>query len=427
MPTLSRADAPPPATGTRVIVVWSGGLAMRDVAPGTSLTLGRATDCDVQVTDPSLSRKHFTVHLGPPLTVEDLGSANGTRVAGRRIEPHQRTPVEPGLSIEAGDTLVVVQSASAPAAPSRASSTEELERTIALVAKSELSVILVGETGVGKEVMAERIHRASRRSSGKLLALNCAALTETLLESELFGHERGAFTGAVATKPGLLESARGGTVFLDELGEMPMATQARLLRAIEAREVIRVGGVEPRALDVRYLAATNRDLQERIDSGAFRRDLYYRLNGMTLRIPPLRERVAEIAPLARELVQRACAAAGRPVCAIAPAAMARLESHPWPGNVRELRNTVERALVLADGGAIEARHVLLEGAPVAAAAPAPASLRDGVTEFERQRIADALEKTGGNQTRAAELLGISRRTLVSRLSEFGMTRSAKKR
>src|SRR5260221_1769012 len=217
----------------------------------------------------------------------------------------------------------------------------EVHRLEQQVAASTLSVLVRGETGVGKELVAERIHMSSPRGGRPLLKLNCAALTESLLESELFGHERGAFTGAVVTKPGLLELADGGTVFLDEVGDLPLTLQAKLLRVLEDRIVMRVGGIKPRTIDVRFISVTNRDLEAEIARGAFREDLYFRLSGATIAVPPLRERLAEIEPLAREFVARASLALGRHAPPLAPDALAALCVHPWPRNIRELRNLIE--------------------------------------------------------------------------------------
>ena len=423
--------------GARLTILWEGGTAVREIAEGTSFVIGRAIECDLHVLHPSLSRKHVAVHVGAALTVEDLGSSNGTRVAGRPIPPHVRVGVEHGAVIEAGAVVIVMQRHGGASSPetSGASKTPALdaERLTQLVANSELSTLLVGETGVGKELMAERIHRGSRRASGPFMRLNCAALTETLLESELFGHERGSFTGAVASKVGLFEAAAGGTVFLDEVGEMPLSTQAKLLRVLENREVLRVGGLEPRPIDVRFVAATNRELPRLVEEGAFRRDLYFRLNGITLTIPPLRERPEAIMPLAREFVARATPK-GMSAPRFTPAAEAALRAHTWPGNIRELKNTVERAVVLSQGETIGREHLLVEAPYRPMAPPAPASpsvpaapdrgdaLRTEVADFERAKIVAALEQAGGHQGRAADILGISRRTLVSRLSAYGLTK-----
>jgi DNA-binding NtrC family response regulator len=424
LPTRSHANVTSSSSGARIVVLSRGGLvAARDVRPGKTLVLGRARECDLHVIDPALSRRHLAFHGGPPLAVEDLGSQNGTRAWGRKIPANVKTPLATGAIVEAGDTVVIVQASGLEAAGRTPTSRAELDRLLALVAKSELSVVLIGETGVGKEVYAERVHQSSRRAKGPLLRLNCAAFQENLLESELFGHERGAFTGALTSKPGLLERARGGTVFFDELGEMPLGTQAKLLRAIETHEVMRVGGLTPIPLDVRYVAATNRDLEERIAQGAFRRDLYFRLDGITLRIPPLRERRDEIAELARTFVAEASSAAGVTPRPLSADVVAILEAHDWPGNVRELRNTIARAVVLSEGGPIAPAHLLLDAAP--ASVPVAATLPATVDEFERARIEEALRLHGGNQTRTAEALGISRRTLVNRLSAYGLTKPRK--
>ncbi|HEX8952592.1 MAG TPA: sigma 54-interacting transcriptional regulator, partial [Polyangia bacterium] len=233
-----------------------------------------------------------------------------------------------------------------------------VRRLASQVAASDLCVLILGETGVGKEVMAETLHRMSPRASRKFLRLHCAAFTETLLESELFGHERGAFTGAQTSKPGLFETANGGTVLLDEIGELPMATQVKLLRVIEEKKVLRVGGVEPRPIDVRFVAATNRDLEAEMAAGRFRSDLYFRLNGVTLWIPPLRERREEIESLTRQFVTDACRRLNRadePELTVD--AVQRLRAYAWPGNARELRNTIERAVLLCGRGPIRSEHL----------------------------------------------------------------------
>jgi two-component system, NtrC family, response regulator AtoC len=305
-------------------------------------------------------------------------------------------------------------------------------------AVGNLSILILGETGTGKEVLAETIHRKSRRRDSPFLCLNCAALSENLLESELFGYEKGAFTGAQQTKPGLLESAPGGTIFLDEAGEMSLSTQARLLRVLETREVLRVGGVKPRPIDVRILSATNRDLAEDVAQGKFRRDLYFRLNGLTLFIPPLRERRREIPVLARRFVAGSAHELGRrPEPKVTEAAMQMLESYAWPGNIRELKNVMDRAVLLSASGDIEPEHLGLERV----LRPSPAPPASGAREvddpptltweqkklLERRRILEALDACNGNQSRAAEKLGISRRTLLNRLDEFAIDRPRKGR
>ncbi len=431
----------------RILVFWEGGFAARALRKGQSLTIGRAQECELHVIHPSVSRRHVTVHAGPPFMVEDLGGANGTRILGRRLAGNVAEVVAEGTVIEAGSAMIVVQLAGGAASKTHApveplgggelTAMQRLLRLCDLVAASELSILLTGETGVGKEVFAERLHKGSPRAAGPLLRLNTAALPEALLESELFGHERGAFTGAVKSKPGLLEMASGGTVFLDEVGELPLATQAKLLRVLEAREVLRIGGLSPRPIDVRFVAATNRDLPALVAREAFRGDLYFRLNGITLHIPPLRERQGEIVPLAQALAAQVSRGSGAAPVRFTALAFRALETHDWPGNVRELRNTVERAYVLSGGGVIDREHLLLEPAgngsraasvpppppaPPPPSRPAGAALRDDVDLYERRRVEEALEQAGGNQTRAAEALGMSRRALVTRLTSYGMTR-----
>ena len=301
---------------------------------------------------------------------------------------------------------------------------QALLRLVEQVADSRIGVLLLGETGVGKEVFARAIHQASSRASGPFVEINCAALTETLLESELFGHEKGAFTSATTTKQGLIETAVGGTMLLDEIGEMPTSTQVKLLRVIEDLQLRRVGGLKPRPIDVRFIAATNVDLEAQIKLGKFRSDLFYRLNGVTFEIPPLRDRIEEIEPLALTFIRRACVA-GRPVPELAPDAVAQLKRYPWPGNVRELKHVIERAVLVCGAGPIRPEHVAVDRRPseLSVATPLAASTRSATTfpkgsEDEQRWILEALHAANGNQTVAARNLKISRRTLVSRLAEY---------
>jgi two-component system, NtrC family, response regulator AtoC len=294
-------------------------------------------------------------------------------------------------------------------------------------AQTDLSVLLLGETGVGKDVLAHEIHKASPRVQGPFVPLNCAALPENLLETELFGNEKGAFTGAVRAREGLFECARGGTVFLDEIGELPRSIQAKLLRVLEDRKLLRVGGRTLRDVDVRFIAATNRDLESSQEDG-FRQDLFFRIGGVVLRIPPLRERQEEIEPLAERFIANACRQLRRSnVPRLSQESRSLLASYHWPGNVRELRNLMEQVVAMSDTPAILPEHL-----PSALRAPSrrPTSassddLREQVRAYERDRIAAALERCAGNQTKAAELLGISRRTLLNRLDEFGLPRPRK--
>ena len=308
-------------------------------------------------------------------------------------------------------------------------------------ASSGINVMILGETGVGKEVLARLIHQLSPRADKPFLALNCAGLSQTLIESELFGHERGAFTGAVGAKIGLLESANGGTVFLDEIGEMPLTMQAKLLRVIEAREVLPVGALRSRAINVRFVSATNRDLEAALVRGEFRSDLLFRLNVISLVVPPLRERVDEIPALIDTFMAQMCRESGRASPPrVGDEAMRCLLGYSWPGNIRELKNVMERAFVLCDGPEIGTHHLPLEkmrrsadettavGAtslPVLRIVGELPPLDDPKKEAERQRMLDALATCNGNQTRAAELLGMPRRTFVYKLESYGIPRPQK--
>jgi len=295
------------------------------------------------------------------------------------------------------------------------------------VAVTNASIVVLGETGVGKEMLSSTVHKLSGRM-GLFLPINCAALTESLFESELFGHEQGAFTGATRPKVGLLEAAHKGTVLLDEIGELPLALQAKLLRVIETRQVTRVGAVHAITIDVRFVAATHRDLASEVVAGRFRADLYYRLDGVSLEIPPLRERRGQIAALAAEFI--AAAQADRePKSSPTAEFLELLEAHDWPGNVRELKATVERAVMLADGHDLNASHLILSKRVVPrrwSAFPQEQSSSSSSTPVEldpeRAKIVDALTACAGNQTRAAAKLGISRRTLANKLIKYSIPR-----
>ncbi len=434
--------------GPRVAVFWEGGGVSKALPATGALSFGRALDCDVPIDHKSVSRRHAVLHLGgAQMFVEDLGSANGTRVRGRSLGAGERVRVEAGDVVELGATMLVVQRgpmvarAAAPAAPLAgapandvvvaAPAMRELHRLVGLVAASGVSVLVRGETGVGKDVVAGAIHRASPRRGGPLVCLNCAALPEALLESELFGHEKGAFTGADQPRAGIFEAATGGTIFLDEVGETSLGTQAKLLRVVESRTVTRLGSVRPIPVDVRLVAATNRDLESLIAEGRFRQDLYFRLNGVTLTVPPLRERTEEIVPLAEHFIAQAAREAGTSAPTLATEAREALVRYGWPGNVRELKNAIGQAMIFREGakviGLAHLPAAIQRGLAAAAATSAPpdAGLRGEVDAFERARIVAALEQCSGNQTRAAALLGISRRTLLSRLDAYGLPRPRK--
>jgi len=298
-----------------------------------------------------------------------------------------------------------------------APATVNLRRLIAQVAPSETTVLIRGESGVGKEVTARSVHRASARHGGPFIAVNCAAISETLLESELFGYRKGAFTGADSDREGVFEAACGGSIFLDEIGEAGAAVQAKLLRVLEEKKINRVGDPRERAVDVRILAATNRPLEDAIVAGDFREDLYYRLLVFPLDVPPLRERTQDIFLLATHFLS----ALGRHEATLDPAIIQRLECHRWPGNVRELRNLLERAHILAGSHPIGPEHILLDVAgPSRDRGVGPVRDSLDLDNNARELIRLALARSGGNKSEAAKLLGITRRTLYSRLKLLGL-------
>jgi DNA-binding NtrC family response regulator len=350
--------------------------------------------------------------------------------AGRDIEPAQ---AEAAIKAGASDVLPLpadqdtvadvlgAGTARAPEAPvMRDPAMLAVLRRAEQIAPSDASILITGESGTGKEVVARLIHAASRRAQGPFVAINCAAIPEALLESELFGHEKGAFSGAVARRLGKFEAACGGTLLLDEISEMHIRLQAKLLRAIQEREIDRVGGAAPVRINVRILATSNRDMPAEAAAGRFREDLYFRLNVVSLRLPPLRERPGDIPALAAHFARHYAQLNGIPARAVSHAALLCLGSHYWRGNVRELENTVHRAVLLAAGTEIEAADIELAGAAPVAAAPA------GDVDFigrpmavvERDHILHTLSHTLGNRTHAAVMLGISIRALRNKLKDY---------
>ncbi len=533
----------------RLVVISEEGSASHALPEKGELTLGRGDDCQIRLDDLAASRRHATLHLGETVVLEDLGSANGTTVRGRKLSARESVVLGAGDGIELGQTLAVLQPDELWAAPRpwtlhtharfveliarakppfavirlhvqaapgtvqevrvqslskdddvasfgkgqfevlardrdaeqaqslmeqlsaklvaagarvraglgasgrdgatpeellaacsqqrsqvasgfvvRDDSMAALYRVVDKVAPSNINVLLLGETGSGKEVLANEIHRRSKRAQGEFKTINCGAFTETLVESELFGHVKGAFTGALKDKAGLLEAAKGGTVFLDELGELPPSIQPKLLRALEERKVTPVGATTPVAFDVRFIFATNRDLEAEVARGAFRQDLYYRVNGITLVIPPLRERVSEIEPLAQTFARAFAEKEKRPPPTFTPEAISALKAWPWPGNIRELKNKVESAALMAGEAPITPAQLGLgrASAPAPASSEPSGSLKEEREAAERRKVTEVLERNGGNQTKTAKELGISRRTLVSRLHDWGLTRPRKK-
>ena len=298
---------------------------------------------------------------------------------------------------------------------------QEVFDTIRQVAPTRATVLIQGESGTGKELVARALHQCSARAQGPFIPVHCAALAPTLLESELFGHEKGAFTGAQERRRGRFEMADGGTLFLDEIGEIDPLVQVKILRAIEERKFERVGGAETIGVDVRLVAATNRDLKKMVEAGTFREDLFYRLHVVNLTLPPLREREGDIVLLAQHYLKALAAENGKALKGLTPEAMDALTAYAWPGNVRELRNVIERMVVLGAGPVLTARD-LPPAVRAAAAAPAPATTRAGrvLRDAERQLILEALRRHKDNRTQAAQDLGISRRTLHRKLNEFGL-------
>jgi len=456
----------PSARRRSLLVMIGDRVEARPLPLAGDVSVGRGHGCDVQIDHPSMSRTHLVLRLGPrSLEVLDGGGVNGTWLRGVRLPEGAAVEIAPDEVLVAGDVALAIQEvraapggrvasprpSGAVAGAGRAPivldrAMRQVHEIAARVARGTISVLLLGETGVGKEVLAEVIHQRSPRAGAPLIRINCAALTDSLVESELFGHERGAFTGAARERTGLLEAADGGTVLLDEVGELPAATQAKLLRVVEERAVVRVGGTTPKPIDVRFVSATNRDLEAEIAAGRFRRDLYFRLAGVVLNIPPLRDRPNEVVALAEAFAAEAAARLDEPPPLLGTEAVAALRAHAWPGNLRELRNVLERAVLLADGGRIDrldlgpgaaaattaaaaATATTAAAATTAATAAAPttaataaAPLAGELTALERQRILNALAQCNGNQTRAAALLGMPRRTFVNRLETYGIPR-----
>ncbi len=471
---VARVTTEAPHEALQIAVFAGDAVAVYPLTAGAALTVGRADDNDVCLDDPAMSRRHAIIHAGPPPTIEDLGGANATHLARAADRGHggetvalrrlsrESAALAVGDRINFGAAVAVVRREPPPQGPASSAGDDdvvirdpEMRRVYeqaARAAQGLLSVLVLGETGVGKDVLARAIHRASPRAARPFLAINCAALSESLLESELFGHEKGAFTGALQSRPGLFESADGGTVFLDEIGDLPVTIQVKLLRVLEQREVLRVGARTPRPVNVRFVSATNKDLEAASTSGSFRQDLYFRLNGISLTVPPLRERPADIPWLVKRFLVTASRQMDRATHpTLSPKALGLLQAYTWPGNVRELRNVIDRAVVLAPSDVILPEHLppkLVDAAssppsPGARATPTPSSaarvpsrpapvsdaverLRREVDEEEKQRILDALAQCDNNQTRAAELLGISRRTLINRLIEFDLPRPRKR-
>jgi two-component system, NtrC family, response regulator HydG len=437
--------------GAKLIVRDAHG-ATTEVPLTEETSVGRDPASGVVLVDPEVSRRHAVIRRGSDgrYLVTDVGSANGTHLNGRRL-------VVPAL-LRPGDVLALggceltfVQESSGDLAARGGSDDEDtsvrttfeegvligdspaMREVFDLVRKasaSDLPVLVEGETGTGKELVAKGVHESSRRTAKPFLAINCAAMTEALLESELFGHCKGAFTGAAQDRLGLFEAAAGGTVFLDEIGEMPPTMQAKLLRTLQEHEVTRVGESRPRKVDFRLLSATNRDLEQEAKRGSFRSDLYYRIAAFPIRLPPLRDRPEDIGPIAEALLNAACRRSGRRVARFDPEAMGALRAFAWPGNVRELKNEIDRAVALAEDAATIGLALLSEklrakpATTPSSARPAEDGddprLRGRTADFERQEILATLERHAGKKAPAARELGLTYQGLVKKMRRLGM-------
>jgi transcriptional regulator with PAS, ATPase and Fis domain len=445
--SLRNVEPAPPSAEQRVylIVGLQGAHRVLELDKDGAVTFGRSLgDATVAIDDPLISRMHARIRRqGGEVYVEDLGSRNGTRVGGVLLESASRR-VTGGEVIRFGSAEITVATSTsrasqaprsavtddvdAPNAPDRSPrivvADAKMQRVFHIARRlglTQTTVLLLGETGVGKEVVAEEIHRSSDRARRRFVRLNCATLPEHLVESELFGHERGAFTGADRRRVGYFEAAQGGTLLLDEIGELSPRMQAKLLLVLENRVVTRLGGTHEIPVDVRLICATHRDLEREIPLGGFREDLWYRISAFTLPVPPLRERPAEIEMLANIFAREFGTRAGGPAPEIDDAAMAALTRHAWPGNVRELRNAIEYAVVLAEDGTIRTEHLpptLMAPAQAPGGSVAAGPLKTEIAGTEKRNIEAALAAEDGNQTKAARRLGISRRALIYKMAKY---------
>ena len=401
------------------------------IAPGTAgerhvvvedepVVIGKDDEvCDLRLDDPHVSREHCRIQVTDQgVRVEDLGSRNGTIINGT---PIKLTVLTQPATLLLGKTTIRLETAEpirAPISlPGVIGDSPPMQKVFAILqrlAPSDLAVSLHGETGSGKDVLARAMHAASKRSRGPFVVFDCGAVAPNLIESALFGHVKGAFTGAVADRAGAFESANSGTLFLDEIAELPLDLQPRLLRVLEERQVRRVGGVDGRPVDVRVVSATNRDLAKEVEAGRFRQDLFFRLSGAVVQVPPLRERREDL----DKLVARALEDSGKHL-GITESTMAALRSYDWPGNVRELNNVIGSASAFADGPQLEPRHLMffktrtrqptLDRLPLAGKT---------LEKLERAAIKQTLEQVGGNKTKAARALGIASSTLYEKIKKY---------
>ncbi len=402
-----------------------------------ALRSGQGADlvmCDVSLDIGELITCLKSERIMVPVVACGIGADANAAVRAIRAGAKEYVPLPPDAELIAAVLQAVVEEDQTFIAHDPAM--QPILQLASRVAGSDASILITGESGTGKEVMARFIYHKSRRAAANFVSVNCAAIPDNLLESELFGHEKGAFTGAVARRIGKFEEANGGTLLLDEISEMDQRLQAKLLRAIQEREIDRVGGTQPIKVDIRLIATSNRNLEEEVQARRFREDLYFRLNVVNLHLPPLRERPADIAPLAEYFARKYAAANGLPERKLTPEALEGLRAHVWRGNVRELENSMHRAVLLAQGSSIDADAIMLSGgvaeraataAPALSAAASPVGAASGsarslvgrtVADVERDLILDTLSHCLGNRTHAANILGISIRTLRNKLKQY---------
>ena len=397
--------------------------------------VGTSPRCNLVLTDPTVSRLHCEVDVGERgMLLRDLDSTNGVYVGGVQV---REAWLQPGYSFTLGattielrpsDERVQIRLSEKDSFGSALGKSVRMRETFYLLERMsgrDVTVLLTGETGTGKEVIARSIHDESERKGGAFVTVDCGSLPENLVESELFGHAKGSFTGATGDRAGAFEEAHKGTVFLDEVGELPLAQQAKLLRVLEAREIKRVGENAPRAVDVRVIAATNRSLAEEVESGTFRKDLYYRLSVLEIAIPPLRERPEDVPLLAEHFLASFAERSGKPARKLSPGAAGALAAYPWPGNVRELRNALERVVAMAGGDEIGADDVggALLGAHATAFRPAvdpTLSYAEAHDRFEREYLMRLLEACAMNVSKASRVAGIHRQTIHRLLRKHGI-------
>jgi DNA-binding NtrC family response regulator len=392
------------------------------------VTIGTLAENDLVLSDPAVSRRHAVVEeMASGWLLKDLGSTNGTFLGNVRVKEGF---LEPGALIRLGNTELTFSRVEERIETPESSAERfggliggslpmrQVFGILERVAPTDVTVLLLGETGTGKELAARAVHEHSRRAGRPFIVFDCGAVPPNLIESELFGHEKGAFTDAVKDRPGAFELADGGTLFLDEIGELDLQLQPKLLRALDRREVKRVGAGQAVAVDARVVAATNRDLEAEVKEGRFREDLYYRLSAVSVFLPPLRKRRDDIGPIAVRLLSAIAKETVRKIDGIAPEAVEVLRSQPWPGNVRELRNVLVRAAALSSGSRLEVKDLFL--APKKRTDTAEGLSGRTLEEIEKAAIHATLRSVDHNKTEAAKALGIAYSTLYEKMKKYGM-------